>query len=126
LSKELLTARIPKPLKQKLKREALIRQKTMTDLVIQALQAFLDGNGCFSHGLQAENNVLHIGVHTPTDLASAKHDPQPPESPDPVLDDEDVEPEIPEVPKQLSEWEDLLTSDWASILIKKGRDNHGK
>jgi len=66
-------------------------------------------------------------THTDYVQAYAKHNDLPPLGPDPEDEDEGTEPpEIPEVPKELGEWEDLLTSDWASILVRKGRDKHGK
>ena len=138
---EILTAKIPKDLKRKLRRRAIIENKSMTELVIQALTSFLEGDGSYVDGSFLDQGYYDKRIQ---ELASeveklrsllVSHGIIPEERPseDPstkggsyVKEPEEEEPVKIELPEGLREdVKELLENPWASILASKGRDKNG-
>ncbi|RLG50734.1 MAG: hypothetical protein DRO00_08290 [Thermoproteota archaeon] len=138
---EILTAKIPKDLKRKLRRRAIIENKSMTELVIQALTSFLDGDGSYENGSYLDQGYYDKRIE---ELASeveklrsllVSHGIIPEEriqkEPNPgdgsyVNEPKEEGPVHIELPEGLREdVRELLDNPWASILTRKGRDKHG-
>jgi len=138
---EILTAKIPKDLKRKLRRRAIIENKSMTELVIQALTSFLEGDGSYVDGSFLDQGYYDKRIQ---ELASEVeklrsllvshgiiHEQSLPKDPSlgtgsSVIEPEDEESVQIELPEGLREdVRELLQNPWASILTRKGRDKHG-
>ncbi len=136
-----ITARIPRDLKRKLRRRAILEDKTMTELIIQALTSFLDGNGSYEKGpyigskyydkrieelaSEVERLKALLGSHGVIREQGTPKDPIPADGSSAIEPELDEEPVQVEIPKGIGGMEELLDNPWASILVRKGRDKSG-
>ncbi|HIE23829.1 MAG TPA: ribbon-helix-helix protein, CopG family [Candidatus Korarchaeota archaeon] len=142
----MISAKIPRDLKRKLRRRAIWENKSMTELIIQALTSFLNGDGSYgnspyldlsyydkrieefasqldnlrallaSHGI-IQDRIQNIQKEPIPSDGSYTNKPE---------NKEEACVKLPELPEGLGEdMRELLDNSWASILAKKGRVKDG-